>query len=136
MALDAWKMLAFLAAEEIPRTHGKSSIDASALLRVLVRFLRPMQALSPKCLRTVFAVPAPSGFLDFAPIRGECEIVWRRCARNDKSQTVSLRFQPLEYIWLTDSWPVFVEIELCNSQASYRSAFSDRYRSGTFAGPS
>src|SRR5258708_5606463 len=95
MALGAWMTLAFLAAEDIPRPHGKSSIDASGLLRVLMRFLRPMQALSPKCLKTVLLWPAPLGFLDFAPGSVECEIVWRRCARNDKSQTVSLRLQPL-----------------------------------------
>jgi hypothetical protein len=41
----------------------------------------------------------------------------------------------LDTFRLTDSWPVFVEIECFNGHASYRSTFSDRYRSGTFAGP-
>jgi hypothetical protein len=41
----------------------------------------------------------------------------------------------LDTFRLTDSWPVLVEIECFNGHASYRSTFSDRYRSGTFAGP-
>jgi hypothetical protein len=41
----------------------------------------------------------------------------------------------LDAFRLTDSWPVLVEIECFNGHASYRSTFSDRYRSGTFAGP-
>jgi len=55
-----------------------------------------MQAFIAEVPEDSIAVPAPSGFLDFAPTRGECEIVRRRCARNDKSQTVSLRLQPLQ----------------------------------------
>src|ERR1700722_1226739 len=41
----------------------------------------------------------------------------------------------LDTFRLTDSWRVFVEIECFNGHASYRSTFSDRFRSGTFAGP-
>jgi hypothetical protein len=41
----------------------------------------------------------------------------------------------LDTFRLTDSWPVFVKIECFNGHASYCSTFSDRYRSGTFAGP-
>lgn len=41
----------------------------------------------------------------------------------------------LDTFRLSDSWPVFVEIECFSGHSSDRSTFSDRYRSGTFAGP-